>query len=91
MEKLVEIKLSNMQEIQDINIQPADNGGCVLSYSIYKPAMKNSDSEYKRHTEVFSAEELELALDRIRNLYKANLEMKVKGSAEVPVAAPKSS
>ena len=86
---LQEIKLEKMQEIQSINIQPADNGGCVLNYSVYKPAMNHSDSEWKSHTELFDEDEIEMALDRIRALYKANLDNKVNGSAVVP--APKMS
>ena len=44
MEKLEEIKLTGKQEIQNISIEPADNGGCVLRFTVYTPSMKHSDS-----------------------------------------------
>jgi hypothetical protein len=83
MEKLDKITLGKMQEIQNINIEPADNGGCVLRYTVYKPAAKHSDSSYDNHTELFDDDEVGFALDRIRDLYKANLEARKTGKAEV--------
>lgn len=78
------IKLKGLQEIQNIGIEPADNGGCVLRYSIYTPTAKNSESGWDSHTELFDEDEIETALDRIRDLYKANLETKKSGKAELP-------
>jgi len=82
--ELKEIKLKSMQEIQSINIEPADNGGCVLRYSIYTPSAKNSDSVYDSKTELFDEDEIDVALDRVRNLYKANISAKKssRGSTE---------
>ncbi len=83
MEKLAKIELTKLQEIQNISIQPADNGGCVLNYSVYKPAAKHNESEWKNHVELFDEDEIDLALNRIKDLYRANLEAKKTGKAEV--------
>ena len=74
--ELEKIKLSKMQEVQSINLRPADNGGCTLSYSIYTPSAKNNQSSYDEHNEVFADNEIEEALDRIKELYRANLQAK---------------
>ena len=89
MEKLEKITLGKMQEIQNINIESADNGGCVLRYTVYKPAAKHSESSYDNHTELFDDDEVEMALNRIRDIYKANFEAKKTGKAEVPSVMPK--
>lgn len=81
--ELEKIKLSGLQEIQSINIEPADNGGCVVRYTVYTPSKKNNESGWDNHTELFDETEIELALDRIKELYKANLENKKSGYAEV--------
>lgn len=89
MEELKPVKLAKMQEIQNIGIEPADNGGCILRYTIYKPALRNSDSEWKSHTELFDEDEIESALDRIRELYRLNLENKKSGNSN-DTGSPKS-
>lgn len=81
--ELEKIKLSGLQEIQSINIEPADNGGCVVRYTVYTPSKKNNESGWDNHTELFDEEEIEVALDRIKELYAANLENKKTGKAEV--------
>jgi hypothetical protein len=83
--ELKKISLSKLQEIQSINIEPADNGGCVLRYTVYTPHSKNTESDYDSHTELFDEDEVETALDRIRELYAANLEAKKTGKAEISV------
>jgi len=87
--ELKEISLKGMQELQSINIEPADNGGCVLRYTIYTPSAKNSDSSYDSRTELFNEDEIETALDRVRELYRANMDAKKSGKATVdaPVKA----
>jgi hypothetical protein len=83
--ELEKIKLSGMQEIQNIGIEPADNGGCVLRFTVYTPSMKHSDSNWDSHTELFDEEEIETALDRIRELYRLNLDNKKSGkNTELP-------
>ena len=74
--ELKEIKLKSMQELQSISVEPADNGGCVLRYTIYTPSAKYSDSNYDSRTELFDEDEIEGALDRVRDLYKANMNAK---------------
>jgi len=87
--ELEKITLSKMQEIQSINIEPADNGGCVLRYTVYTPSMKHSDSMYDSHTELFDEDEIGTALDRIRDLYAANLNAKKNGKSKIDHSAPK--
>lgn len=84
MEKLEEIKLTGKQEIQNISIEPADNGGCVLRFTIYTPSMKHSDSNWDSRTELFDDDEIDTALERIKELYRLNLQGKKnkKGSDE---------
>ena len=79
--ELETIKIKGMQEIQNIGIEPADNGGCVLRFTVYTPSMKHSDSSYDSHTELFDEDEIEGALDRIRELYRLNLEGKKEGKS----------
>lgn len=86
--ELEKVTLGKMEEIQSISIEPADNGGCVLRYTVYKPAMKHSDSTWDNHTELFDEDEIEKALDRIRDLYKANFEAKKTGKATIEPPAP---
>ena len=59
---------------EGIKLMPADNGGYVLSYHTYKPALKHSHSMYKDHSEAFTEEEEEKALARITELHKMNLD-----------------
>lgn len=66
------ISLKAMQEIKNIGLEPADNGGCILRFTIYTPSVKHSDSNWDDHIEIFPPEEIEDALDRIRELYKAS-------------------
>lgn len=67
------IKLTKYQEVKNIAMEPADNGGCVLRYTIYTPSMKHSDSLWDDKTEVYSDEEIEtVTLPRILELYKAD-------------------
>ena len=75
-------KLARLQELQSVNLRPADNGGCVISYSIYTPAKTHSESRYKECTEVFSSGEMEEALDRIKELYRASLKAKLNKEEE---------
>ena len=86
--ELVKISLKKNQEIQSISLNPGDNGGCSLRYSIYTPSLKNSDSVWDERNEIFGDGELDNALARITELYKANLsnrkpksDMVTKGSA----------
>ncbi len=80
------IKLTKNQEIQSIHLEPADNGGGVLRYTIHTPHMQNSDSVYDEQTEVYSDEEIEtVALPRILELYKANY---AKAKSKHPTPAP---
>jgi len=83
---LPDIKLSKLQEIQSMYLRPADNGGCTLSYSIYTPSRTNTQSSYDEHNEVFSEDEIEEALDRIKELYRASLASK-KSKVEQPKMA----
>jgi len=85
MEELEVIKLKPLQEVQNINIEPADNGGCVLRFTIHTPSKTYSESNYDNRVELFDEDEIESALDRIRDLYKANIEgkkTKKSGTAE---------
>ncbi len=67
------ISLKKNQEIRDIRMEPASNGGCVLSYEIYTPSMQHSESTWDRKTEIFTDEQMEsVALPRIMELYKAD-------------------
>lgn len=80
--ELEKISLGKMQELQSVNLRPADNGGCTLSYSIYKPAATHRESTYEEHNEVFGEDQIEEALERIKSLYKASLSSKKKSIEE---------
>jgi len=58
---------------EGISLKPADNGGFVLSFHTYKPALKNSHSRYQDHTEAFTAAEEDKAMDRLMTLHKENI------------------
>lgn len=75
--ELTPISLMANQEVQNICVEPADNGGCVIRYTLYTPALRNSESVYDSKTEVFNEDEVEtLAMDRIVELYKADMAAK---------------
>jgi hypothetical protein len=75
--ELEKIELTKNQEIQNICMEPADNGGCVIRYSIYTPALRNSESVYDSKTEVFDEDEVETtAMRRIVELYRADMASK---------------
>lgn len=82
--ELEKIKLTGMQEIQNIGLEPADNGGCVLRFTIHTPSKTYSESDYQNHTEVFEDDEIDTALERIKDLYRATLAVKSKGNASTP-------
>ncbi len=76
--ELKPIKLKDKQDLRNINIEPADNSGCVVRYTIYTPALRNSESTWDEHVEVFSGDEVEdKAMARIVELYKADLAAKI--------------
>jgi hypothetical protein len=91
---LDKIKLSSNQEIRDINVEPADNGGVALRFSIYTPSLRNSESVWDSRTEVFPEDKVETeAMDRIVELYKldiANKKAKKSGSVNKNVPEFKS-
>jgi len=71
------IKLKDKQELRSINLEPATNGGAIIRYTIYTPAMKNSESIWDERSEVFSEDEIEdKAMPRIVELYKVSLASK---------------
>ena len=71
---LEELKLKKNQEIRSINLEPADNGGCILRYTIYTPAIKNNESNWDEKNEVFPADEVDsVAIPRLVQLYKLSL------------------
>lgn len=75
--ELKAIKLKDKQDIRNIGLEAADNGGAVLKYVIYTPSLKHSESVWDEHTEVFAAEEVETTcMNRIIELYKADLAAK---------------
>lgn len=66
------IELKKNQEVESVRLDPADNSGCVLTYCLYTPSMKYSDSDYKTITEVYTDEEFETkVIPRINQLYRA--------------------
>ena len=68
-----EIKLSKNQEVERINVKPADNGGCVLTYTLYTPSGTHSESKWDEQTEIYKEGEFEeKAIPRIVELYKAD-------------------
>jgi len=76
--ELETIKLKSLQEIQSIRLEPADNGGCTLRFTIYTNKKTYSESNYDEHSEVFSADEVDEALIRVKELYRLNLEAMAK-------------
>lgn len=85
-----EIKLKANQEINNISLEPADNGGCALRYTVYTPAALNNESDWKECIEVYKDEEMEtVVFPRILELYKADYANSVgkKAAAEVPKPA----
>ena len=86
------IKLTKHQEVRNIRLEPATNGGCVLSYTIYTPSMQLSESSYDEETEVYTDEQFEeTVLPRITELYKAEYSNAMKrnnpGKIDAPVKA----
>ena len=66
------ISLSKNQNLESIRVEPADNGGCVLRYTIYTPSKLNSESSWDEKTEVYQDNEFEeVVLPRIVALYRA--------------------
>ena len=59
----------------NIRIKLADNGGFVLEWTHYVPAMNNSESMYEDHVKVFGTDQEEDLLKAIEKLHKDNLEM----------------
>ena len=54
-------------------MEPADNGGCVLRYTLYTPSMQHSDSMYEDKVEVYTDDQIaDTVLPRIMELYKAD-------------------
>lgn len=58
---------------EGISLKPADNGGFVLSFHTYTPALKNDHGRYKDHTETFTEQEEDKAMDRLIALHKENI------------------
>jgi len=74
-----EVTLKSRQEISSISLRPADNGGCVLTYTIYTPSLKETQSEWDEHTEVYGEDEIETkALPKILELYRKDLNLRRK-------------
>lgn len=68
------ISLTKNQEVNNIRVSIADNGGLVLTYTLYTPSLANSDSKWDEKTEIYSEEEIETtALPRIMELYRADI------------------
>lgn len=86
--ELEAIKLKDKEEVQNISIEPADNGGCVLRFTVYTPSMKHSDSNWDSHVELFDEDEIDTALDRIKELYRLNLQNRkpARGGDDAPKA-----
>jgi hypothetical protein len=70
------IKLDDKQQVQDVSLTPGENGGCMLTYCIYTPAKTHTESTYDRHNEVFGEDQMEEALDKIKELFRANINSK---------------
>lgn len=83
------ISLKPNQDIREISFEAADNGGAVINFVIYTPALGNRDSIWDRRTEVFAENEIETtAVNRIVELYKADMKNKLakkKQEAAAPV------
>ena len=76
MEELKAITLSETQEIESIRVDIADNGGIIVSWSIYTPSKAKSESRWDEHKEVF--DKSEDALERIKGLFSAEINRKSK-------------
>lgn len=75
-----EIKLSKNQEINGISIRSSDNGGIILSFTIYTETPSKNQSGWDDRTETYEAEEFESkVLPRITELYKMDYENRMKG------------
>jgi len=86
------IKLSKNQEIKDIRLEVADNGGVVLKYCIYTPAIAKKESNWDDKVEIYSLPDD--AYPRITELYKADIGNKMssngtkkKTGSDTPVKA----
>jgi hypothetical protein len=79
------IVLKPNQEIRDIRLEIADNGGVILRYCIFTPALSNTESSWNDHIETYEGEDFQTkALTRINELYQADLATKLtkKGIGE---------
>ena len=83
------IKLTKNQEVQSIRMEPADNGGCVLRYTIYTPSKQHSDSKYDDKVEVYTDAQIEgTVMPRIMELYKADYANAMTNHATKNAAPP---
>lgn len=67
------IKLGKNEELESIRVKSADNGGCIISYTLYTPSGTHSESKWDEKTEVYGEGEFEeKVIPRIVELYKAD-------------------
>ncbi|HDY67505.1 MAG TPA: hypothetical protein ENH85_06925 [Candidatus Scalindua sp.] len=82
------ISLKKNQEVNNISMRPADNKGCILSYTLYTPSMQHSDSEWDEKTEVYTDDQVEdVVLPRILQLYRASYANSMAKNSEAPPMA----
>ena len=58
--------------VEHINLEPADNG-LILRYTYIKETPKKSESRYEDHKEIFTWEQEDKAMDRMKALHKMNI------------------
>ena len=65
------VSLPKSQEVENINMKVSDDGEIIISWTIYKPSKKNSESNYEDHTVV--CEDCDEARAKLWELYMLKL------------------
>jgi len=76
MADLVSVKVGKTQKIQNVQVEVADKGGIIVSWTLYTPTKQYSESSYAEHKVVF--DDCETALEQIKLLYKTNLSAQIE-------------
>ena len=74
-EQLIMAKNHEKMRYDNVRLEAADNG-YVLSFTEYTPAAKNSESIYNSEMEVFTDDQVDKALARLKELYAYNKSLK---------------
>ena len=76
MDNPIPATLSKGHEVEGINMKLSDDGEIIVSWTIYKPSRKNSESTWEDHTIV--CETCAEAWDKLESLYRLKLAAQFK-------------